>query len=903
MSDTIRAMPRMRPARRQRRPRRLWVPLAVLIVVLLLVTPGVVNLLVTYWWFGELGYQRLHHTVGRGLDSWPCRRRRRLSHPEEPGLLRHPRGARAGPRARPIAASCALVVNGALAVLALFLGLGISGDWQRVLFALHQAPFGTHDPVFHHDIAFYVFTLPLLQDMLGWLGLVLVPGARRGAGAALCAGSSAAASTPCSNRTSAPARSMGGPQFDVALAASLPHRRLVLAGAAGPVDRRLELADALQLAGLARQRLPGRRLRRPARGHPRLDNPDRAWRVLVALDAAGQRLCHAPLGHRRRAMVAAGCVAWVLLVGIYPGHRARAQGQPRAAGRRGAADCLQHRRHARRLRPATCAASSSSLPPTSPRRSSPPTVPASIRCASIDPTPFTDAAQQQQAIRTYYDFTIVGPGPLSRRRATAPGVDLTARAEPGPAPSTAQTWQNLNFTYTHGYGVVVAPVNAVVARRLAAVLDQRYPAARQSPTSPAASCRRSRSPRIYFGLDTNNSVFVETGASEFDYGTDYQEYLPPLRRDGRHPYRRLPASPGLGRLLRLAGPDRHVELPDLYVARAAAPQHLRPPRPRWRRSSPTTAIPTWCSTTPAAPTGSSTATPPAPTTPTPSPTAATRSRRWRASPISATPSRPPSTPITAPCASTWSIPSDAIVRTIGNAFPGLLRPFSRCRPTCAHTCATPKISSTCSPTSSRATIRPTRRPGTTTKISGRSRPIRATAITAPLPPYYAVTRLPGNATDEFVADAPLQSAQQDQYGLAAGRSLRRPALWPARGLPLPAWAARFWVRSSSRPTCSRSPSSARISRCGTSRARTSTSATSSSRRSAAACSTWNRSICRPRATRIPQLQRVITYANGKLVWGSSLDNALGQIFGTAAPPPPAASTVHTTTVPLTGTGA
>ena len=59
-------------------------------------------------------------------------------------------------------------------------------------------------------------------------------------------------------------------------------------------------------------------------------------------------------------------------------------------------------------------------------------------------------------------------------------------------------------------------------------------------------------------------------------------------------------------------------------------------------------------------------------------------------------------------------------------------------------------------------------------------------------------------------------------------------------------------------------------------------------------------------SRIPQLQRVITYANGKLVWGSTLGNALGQIFGKAAPPPsvkapPSVTTPLTPTVGLTGT--
>src|ERR671932_2359439 len=54
-------------------------------------------------------------------------------------------------------------------------------------------------------------------------------------------------------------------------------------------------------------------------------------------------------------------------------------------------------------------------------------------------------------------------------------------------------------------------------------------------------------------------------------------------------------------------------------------------------------------------------------------------------------------------------------------------------------------------------------------------------------------------------------------------------------------------------------------------------------------------------SRIPQLRRVIAYANGKLVWGQNLNHALGQIFGqSAAPttPPPVPGTADVTP-PLT----
>ena len=62
MSGSVRAMPRVRRARQPRRRSRLWVPVLALVVLLVIATPGLVNLLVTYWWFGELGYGSVYTT-------------------------------------------------------------------------------------------------------------------------------------------------------------------------------------------------------------------------------------------------------------------------------------------------------------------------------------------------------------------------------------------------------------------------------------------------------------------------------------------------------------------------------------------------------------------------------------------------------------------------------------------------------------------------------------------------------------------------------------------------------------------------------------------------------------------------------------------------------------------------
>ncbi|MFA6345024.1 MAG: UPF0182 family protein [Syntrophales bacterium] len=46
--------------------------------------------------------------------------------------------------------------------------------WESVLRFLNATPFGTPDPLFKRDIGFYVFQLPLLNDLYGWLMGVLI---------------------------------------------------------------------------------------------------------------------------------------------------------------------------------------------------------------------------------------------------------------------------------------------------------------------------------------------------------------------------------------------------------------------------------------------------------------------------------------------------------------------------------------------------------------------------------------------------------------------------------------------------------------------------------------------------------------------------------------------------------
>ncbi len=54
-------------------------------------------------------------------------------------------------------------------LVGLICGFSAQGDWKIVQLWIHAQPFGTTDPQFGHDVGFYVFTLPGLEMVLGWL--------------------------------------------------------------------------------------------------------------------------------------------------------------------------------------------------------------------------------------------------------------------------------------------------------------------------------------------------------------------------------------------------------------------------------------------------------------------------------------------------------------------------------------------------------------------------------------------------------------------------------------------------------------------------------------------------------------------------------------------------------------
>jgi len=126
-----------------------------------------------------------------------------------------------------------------------------------------------------------------------------------------------------------------------------------------------------------------------------------------------------------------------------------------------------------------------------------------------DHRPLNTIYQQKQAIRTYYGFNDVDVDRYNIDGAKTQ-VWLSAR-EIYYDQLQAGTWQNEHIFYTHGIGIVMSPVTNIVEQGLPEMYIENIP-----PISTTSSLTISQ-PRIYYGEKTDTYIFTGTGNDEFDY--------------------------------------------------------------------------------------------------------------------------------------------------------------------------------------------------------------------------------------------------------------------------------------------------------------------------------------------------------------------------------------------------
>ncbi len=127
-----------------------------------------------------------------------------------------------------------------------------------------------------------------------------------------------------------------------------------------------------------------------------------------------------------------------------------------------------------------------------------------------DYRPLLTAYRQLQTLRQYYNFLDVD---IDRYRLPAGQrqVMLAAReVDLQRLPDQARSWVNEHMVYTHGFGLVMSPVNRISEEGMPEFWIRDIPP--ETVAGPAIS-----EPRIYFGELTNHFVVVRTRQQELDY--------------------------------------------------------------------------------------------------------------------------------------------------------------------------------------------------------------------------------------------------------------------------------------------------------------------------------------------------------------------------------------------------
>jgi uncharacterized membrane protein (UPF0182 family) len=126
-----------------------------------------------------------------------------------------------------------------------------------------------------------------------------------------------------------------------------------------------------------------------------------------------------------------------------------------------------------------------------------------------DRRPLIETYKQLQEIRLYYNFHGVQVDRYHLDKYTE--VVLGARELPqSEIPARAQTWVNKHLIYTHGYGIVMNPVNEITPNGMPKLIVKDIP-----PTTSVNLNLKQMA--IYYGEETNQFVLVNTKAKEFDY--------------------------------------------------------------------------------------------------------------------------------------------------------------------------------------------------------------------------------------------------------------------------------------------------------------------------------------------------------------------------------------------------
>jgi len=376
-------------------------------------------------------------------------------------------------------------------VVGVLAGIVASRAWLPFQMLVHQVPFGTRDPIFGMDVGFYIFTLPALVRLYEWLA------------GWLAAALAVVAIGYYLDLAPLAMRGVWVVPRGVRAHLSILLGVLVLVGAAGlwlqTYGLLLMQRGVVFGAGYAdvHAALPALRL------------------VAVLAAATGVLLMVSPRmpSFQPAAGALAGLVAvWIVGVQLYPGFVQQFNVAPNELRRetpyiQSSIEATLHAYGLDKVEEKAFPASTTLDPATVQANQS---VLDNVRL--WDDRPLLRTYTQLQSLRLYYTFSSIG---IDRYRIAGreQQVMLAARElDASRLPPDAHTWVNEHLVFTHGYGLVMNPVNRFSAEGLPEFYIKDIPP--QSTMGQAVS-----RPELYYGLTATPYVVVNTRTRELDYAS------------------------------------------------------------------------------------------------------------------------------------------------------------------------------------------------------------------------------------------------------------------------------------------------------------------------------------------------------------------------------------------------
>lgn len=476
--------------------------LMVVVLLVLIVFPVMMRLAADWYWFGEIGYQRVFTTellakgllfvitalVTYGLLSLNVRIARRGTPPVNVFSGQVPENL------IELIERLPRLTTPAAAIFAVLAGVSATAAWMTALQFLNGAPFGVTDPVFNRDIGFYTFRIPAWSMLLGMFSTLTVVAGLLAGFVYLVRGEI----RPPNPRISLSARASAHLGVLLIVFLVLAALRIWLVQIPELVYSTTGPFTGASYADLHAQR------------------PGLYVTAVVALLGAAL----VGWGIVRRRVLPAAPVALVayFVVGflgrsVYPSAIQRLVVAPTELGRE--RPYIANHIAATRLAWDIDSVVTRDLPgdvalTLADIRANGPTI-ENVRLWEREP--LLQTFGQLQSIRTYYDFVSVDDDRYvidGRYRQ----VLLSAR-ELNTAALPTRSFINDHLTFTHGMGLTLAPVNQVTTEGLPVLFVKDLPPV----TTGDLAVKR---PQIYYGELTNTYAIVGTRLPEFDHPSGEQ---------------------------------------------------------------------------------------------------------------------------------------------------------------------------------------------------------------------------------------------------------------------------------------------------------------------------------------------------------------------------------------------